>query len=777
MKLSIAWIFDHINISWKSVDIAQLVSRFNQITAEIEGFEKISLDLSHITLAQARTITESHVTLTSPEWQDEALLACRKDVAPNAWYLIKKTPKGYAWVTLQDFNSGKEGLMPAITVAESLRAGDWKKEIETEDYIIELDNKSVTHRPDMWGHRGFAREVAAILNVSLKDDAEFMANFAVKEFQNSVPAGQGNPIAITVEAPQVCKRFAGIHIAGVTNQPSSVWMAHRLARVDAKPIDLIVDMTNYVMYDIGQPMHAFDAQKITTKKLVPRMAKNKETITLLDGETVELTDQDLVISDGVMPLALAGVMGGQNSGISATTQDILVESACFDAGTIRRTAARVKKRSEASARFEKNLDPNQNVLAIQRFMQLLDNEGLQYSAGREIFSLGAPAHPAVIEISHAFIEKRLGITLAQSFITEILQKLAFGVTAGNTAEGIVYAITIPTFRGTKDVKIKEDIIEEIGRFVGYSTMPADLPALQHVPHDMHWVHQRRTIKQLLAHALHMRELYTYAFFDEEFLSTVLKWQPAKTLEVQSPVSENWRRLATTLIPNLFKSVVSNSAEHDQLAFFELGRIWEHGEQITERKSLAGIFYHQKQALDFYNAKAQLTVLLSTLKISVEWTKVENPAMPWYTPFQTAYLMHEGTKIGVAGIVHPATMQQLGGGHAFIFELDADFLLHYKPSLKRFVAPSKYPEMVRDISMMMPKQESVAQLSTLIANVNSKISAVTLLDFFEKEEWTDVRSLTFRFVVTDKEKTMTKEEADSIWDAVATTLKNVGAVIR
>ena len=776
MKLSIVWIFDHIAADWKSIDIPALVAQFNQITAEIEGFEKITIDLQPFSLVQVQEVGAEQVVAFSAEWSETVTLASRKDAAINTWYLVKKGPKGVRWATLQDLKSGKEGLMPAVHVEEPLRAGSWKKHFEAEDYIIELDNKSVTHRPDMWGHRGFAREVAAILNLSLKHEKDFLAQYPVHEYQKTVPATAANPIEITVEAPEVCKRFAGMYLRDVHNQPSHFWMANRLARIDAKPIDFIVDATNYVMYDLGQPMHAFDAGTITTKKLVPRLGKNKETITLLDGETVELTDQDLVISDGTKPLALAGVMGGRDSGITANTKSVLIESACFDAATIRKTSVRYKKRSEASARFEKSLDPNQNVAAVERFLKLLSDAGVAFVPSAEIFSLGAQAQEAVIEITHEFIEKRLGNPIESTLVQQLLQKLAFTVRSEDVNEQKTYHISVPTFRGTKDIKIKEDIVEEIGRFIGYTTMHAQLPRLQQAPHDLHSVYQRRVIKQLMAYSMNMRELYTYAFFDEEFLATVLGWQPGKTLEVQSPVSENWRRLATTLIPNLFKAVVSNSAENHQLAFFELGRIWNYAENITEHKSLAGIMYNQK-SVDFYEAKAQLTVLFDALKLPIAWEKVETPEFPWYMPYQTAHLVFEGKKIGIAGKVHPTTMQKMCQGEAFIFEFDADFLLAYKNPLKRFIAPSKYPEIVRDISMLAPKTELVGNLSTVIESVDSKIIAVSLVDFLEKPEWVDQRALTFRFVLSDKEKTMTKEEADAIWERVSASLKNTGAAIR
>jgi len=771
MKLSLAWVFDHIDADWKKVDVQQLVQRFNQMVAEIEGYHKVHIDLEPITMVEVTGIHADSIVCFSKEWEQEYLLSPRKGVIIGQYYLIKKNDSGVVWANAQDLGSGKDMLMPAM--AGNLQAS-WKNNFETHDYILEVDNKSITHRPDMWGHRGFAREVAAILNVPFKSLNQFLADKKMTQIDAlAIAATASNPFAISIQAPQACKRIAGMYLNNIAPSSSLLWMAHRLARVDARAIDAVVDMTNYVMLEMGQPMHAFDAPSFTDKRLVVRMAKNKEKLTLLDGETVELTDQDLVLSDGTNPLGLAGVMGGQSSGMTSTTTSMLVEAACFDAATIRRTAARYKKRSEASARFEKSLDPNQNTIAIQRFLKLMRDAKIAATESDEIFSLGVQALKTEIIVSHEMIEKRLGVTLAPEFVIKTLTALDFGVQVDNA----VYTVTVPTFRATKDIKIKEDIIEEIGRFYGYTTLETCLPALQLAPSlDLGWVYQQRKIKQTLAFACSMRELYTYAFFDEEFLATI-KWQPSHTLEVQSPVSENWRRLVTTLVPNLLKSVASNGAEHDQLRFFELARIWEtNNGTMNERKSLAGIFF-DKKSVNFYDAKAELQKLFDMLKLKIEWVKVDNPDAPWYAPHQTADLLHNDSKTGTAGLLHPTFLSSVIPGYAFIFELDADFLLNYKSADIHFIAASKYPEMVRDISILASTEMTADSVADVISQVDKKISSVSLLDFFQKEEWPDKRAMTMRFVISDHERTMTKEEADVIWDKVAATLKGVGATIR
>jgi len=767
MKLSIAWIFDHIDADWKTVDIQQLVHRFNQTVAEIEHFQKVHLNLDLFTMVDVTRVDTDAVVVFSLEWDQEYKLPMRKGVVVGQQFLIKKDDTSIAWANAQDLGSGKDMLMPALRADNN-----WKQTFETHDYILEVDNKSITHRPDMWGHRGFAREVAALLDLPFKSPDKFLSQQHVAQSASTYDATATNPFMVTIKAPGACKRIAGIYVDNVQMQPSSLSIAHRLARVDARAIDGIVDITNYVMLEWGQPMHAFDAKAFGQKQLIPRMAKNKERLTLLDGEAVELTEHDLVISDGDTPLALAGVMGGASSGINGATTAMIVESVALDATTIRKTADRYKKRTEASARFEKSLDPQQNVAAIIRFITLLHQEGIQAHLSDEIFSVGQVFEPTTITIAHETIQTRLGVTIAHEFVRNTLTKLGFGVTLHDE----VYTIVVPTFRGTKDVKIKEDIIEEVGRYYGYTTLEPQFPLLALRPsQDLDWIYQQRKIKQTLAYSCAMQELYTYAFFDEEFLQQ-LNWQPHSTLEVQNPVSANWRRLVTTLVPNLLKSVVTNSADHDQLRFFESARTWTCANAVDEQKSLAGIFYDKKR-VDFYDAKAELQKLFDLLKLSVTWVPVQKPDYPWYAPYQTADLMHNGTKIGTAGSLHPTFLSSLCPGDAFIFELNADFLMNYKRADMHVVAANKYPEMVRDISMLIGLDITVDTLQSMIKHVDTKIVQVSLLDFFHKDEWPDKKAMTFRFVIADHERTMTKEQADTIWDAVAHTLKNVGATIR
>ncbi len=287
----------------------------------------------------------------------------------------------------------------------------------------------------------------------------------------------------------------------------------------------------------------------------------------------------------------------------------------------------------------------------------------------------------------------------------------------------------------------------------------------------------RKIKQLLAYGLNMREMYSYAFFDESFLQSI-DWQPGKTLRVQQAVSENWQQLVTTLIPNILKAVSIHAHELDQMSFFEWGRMWPEASDVEEQSSLAGIFVNQKGFVNFYDGKQQLESLASLLGIKFDWIKADEKELaPWYLPYQTAYLMYEGKKIGTAGTADPTFFTKIANGQAFIFELDATILLNLIVPLKRYTAASKYPHITRDVSLLIPLGVTVRALSDALKKIDDKINHVELLDFFEKPEWKDQKSVTFRIIMVDSHTTMTTAQADAIMAEVTSYLQKQGATIR
>ncbi len=386
MKLSLSWIFDHLNVSWRDLDTADLVKRISSTTAEIEHVEHVFTNFDDFTLARCGDVENGHVMLESVEWKKEIALSSRTDAVKGLWYLVKREGKVFRWATLVDVGSEKEGLFPALSCSEEELKGCWKNRVEMEDLIWHLDNKAITHRADLWGHRGFAREISALYSYKLKAEEQLLEPIPVKHYENSV-SSKDFVCSVSVQMSETCKRFAALSIQNISNKPSDIAVAIRLARIDAKPIDAIVDATNYVMYDLSQPMHAFDTRKITGNYLTARPAREGEVLTLLDGTTISMTSTDCVISDDTKPLALAGIMGGKESGVTEDTTAIIAESAHFAATAIRKTATCYKKRTEASARFEKTLDPMQNTQALQRFIKILRDTRVVFSETTSIISI------------------------------------------------------------------------------------------------------------------------------------------------------------------------------------------------------------------------------------------------------------------------------------------------------------------------------------------------------------------------------------------------------
>jgi len=777
MKISIAWVFDHIEAEWDTIDIPDLVDRFNQTTAEIEGFYKTKLDLDSLGFGQVKAINNDHVVVHVAEWNQDCTLSLRTDALVGQYYLIKKHNKSYMWTRALDFGGDKEFALPAVYANQEI-ATKWKKAIEPVDYILDIDNKSITNRPDMWGHRGVAREIAAILDVPMVPLASFLSDSnPIKTYKESARPHDEQKFGITIDAPDICSRFAGLYIDQVVSQPSHIRMMSRLIRVEGKPIDAMVDITNYVMLDLGHPMHAFNADTLQGDTIIIRRAHDKEKLTLLDDDTIEMGTQDLVIADSKRAISLAGVMGGAGTAISSQTKSLFLEAACFDATTIRRTATRHKKRTEASMRFEKSIDAQQATNVLLRAMQFLKTFGMVDESDQTIVAVGPDVKELVLDVAHTFIEKRLGIPITPDFIIKTLKKLDFGVEKIDEGDALVYRITIPTFRATKDIGIKEDIVEEVGRFFGYHNIEHVLPSMQLAPSELHARFRLRTIKQFFSQAVRMREIYSYAFFDEKFLR-ILDWEPEQALSVQSPISENWQRLATTLMPHVLKAVVQNEAKHEQLRFFEWARVWHKDKQhVTEKKVLCGIIFDKKKSVDFYDGKAYIAELYTMLNIPVSFKRAQSEQHPWFLSYQTANILHDDRIIGTLGIIDPLFLQRVCQGHACAFELDGDFLLEAKAKEKHFEPISKYPAVDRDVSVLVLLRVTVDEITQTIAGIDARIVKVTLIDFFQKPEWKDQKGLTFAVLIRDYEKTLTKEEVDTLWSKVTKALTNLGATIR
>lgn len=797
MKLSLAWIFDHIDVepgSWRQFDVAMIARRFNEVTAEIEHVEERSQNLSTFFLVfkdeeqriGSRIAVRDDSVWSVDETGDFIALPQRQksdfidENQQHVAYLVKKTAQGYVWATLNDFGVESEKLVPAVYAPENVHKGAWKKLWEATDYIIEVDNKSITHRPDMWGHRGFAREIAPFVGKKLRQASQFLQDYPIKRVAGNSSSASDASFIIKNEEPSLCKTFNGLVVPSIENRPCDIKILGRLLAVGARPMSGIVDLTNYVTLDWGQPVHAYDAVKITNRTVKIRKAVVGEELLLLDGNKISLTIDDLVIADDRKPMCLAGVKGGVHDSVSPSTTAIFFEAANFEPSTVRRSALRHKTRTDSSARFEKTLDPNLALEAVQRFLALAKNTNLSLTTEPNIVALGAVAQPKIITIEHAFLEKRMGIALEPTQIKALLEPLEFGVAYDGAGK---YTVTVPTFRASKDVAIQEDILEEVVRTYGFAKIPLVLPAMARKPVSVVPLMRHRAIKRYLAYAAGYVEMQNYALFDEAFLRSIDLVQ-VSPVNLLNPVSENFARLITSLVPGLLKNVVENQVHQNELRFFESGRIWRDIDgRIEERKSLAVCVVAKRTLIDFYTVKEAVTSLLVSLGFDKElftWAQVKTPQSPWYKPYQTASIAINGQIVGIMGKGNPLLLAKLGMQEeidAAFAELDLELILGMELPVKRFTPLPKYQETFLDFSFMVPLAVQAVALAQELKKASPLVQRVELIDFFEKESWDNQRSLTFRVWVVDSEGTIDKATLDNVWQLAASRTEKLGAVLR
>jgi phenylalanyl-tRNA synthetase beta chain len=788
MKISLAWLGDYLGVDWKTIDVNHLVARFNQTTAEIEHFEKVSLDLTPLALARIDEIHESEVTITIAEWNLTHRLPSRNDTTAQqqvgALYLVFRSHEMTRWATTKDLQGDKDIILPAFHATNAQFEGAWKERVEVEDIILDVDNKSLTNRPDMWGHYGFAREVAAFMGFNYTPFHEISTNISERLSPRYNEPSTHNPFTISNEAPEACRRFSAAYFSSIENHPSNFLTATRLIRIGARPINSLVDLTNYVLYDLGQPMHAYDADEIAQHELTIRFARVGEKIDLLGEKAAELTVNDLVIADAEKPVCLAGIKGGAQGSVNEKTTKILLEAATFDAGTIRKAALRHKLRTDSSTRFEKTLDVERTSQAIKRFIFLAQAQGIKLMMAGDLVVLGSENEPVIIEVSHRFLTSRSGIMFTEADVLVPLKAMGFQIQITsdkllNPADA-VYKIIVPSFRASKEIRIKEDILEEVVRHYGFDRIPVVLPPLTKKPSTLTPNMRLRAIKRHLAFGAQMVEQLNYGYLDEQLLAK-LAWPLDDAAEMINPVAENQRKLAPTLIPGLLNNVMENMVEYDELRFFEIGHcISATKHDIVEYNVVSGIFFKKRGAVDFYALKKHLSSLFDLCDLrDIVWKQVTETVAPWMRPYRTASLWYKDELLGYAGLVDDAMIKRIDGldeSSAFCFEIKLDPLL--QTMLPRICEPlAKYQGSSFDLSCMIPRSCSVATLQNSLTAVDPTVTAVTLIDFYEKKEWAETRSLAFRLWVRHPDKTMTKEEIESVRQRAITALAAHGAVLR
>lgn len=774
MKISLAWAFDHVDGQWQDTSVNHLVREFNEKTAEIDAITKWSIDIDNIFVVQIKDI-DKDVRVFCSETEKSYDLAYRSDAQVGGYYLVKMDNALPSWLKLSDVGGQKEDFLVQIHLDSREEKGEWRRKVEQEDYIFDIENKTITHRPDLWGHRGIAREISALLSKRLSALQNMLSDARIIEEQESY-RGKDMPFSIDNVDPSACPRFAVCHFAQIANQPSHLNMALRLARIGIRPINAFVDATNYVMLDLSQPVHAFDAEKINSSNISVACNQKGKQLALLDDSVIELLQSDIAILARREPIALAGVMGGNSTSVDLQTNTLLVEAAYFEATHIRRSALLHKKRTEASTRFEKQLDPMQNVVALRRFGYLLKGMGCLIKDTLTIISLGRTYEDKKIEVAHSYIEKKVGTLIDPDFIKKVFSNLGFNVKL-KSQDPVVYDILVPTFRATKDIQAPEDIVEEVVRFFGFGQIPKKLPGVVAMPKRQLLTVDHDAFKKIIAFGLRMREVKNYAVYDESFLQKI-DWQPLSAVAIKNPVSSNWQNLVTSLVPHLFKNIEQNVAEHKSLRFFESNRVWNrHNQNVFEEHRVAGIFFERYDDLDFYQVKKELAIIFDFCRMAVEWQPFKGKRPSWLNEEKSAQLWHEGNLLGYAGNVSSQWVKKFGVGQAFIFDLLLQPILDHMVRPVHYKRLAKYPASYFDVSMFVPLDISFKKIEQTLLELSDFIKEVQLIDFYYLPSSQNVRAYTVRCTVQSVHKTLTSQEIDVIYQKALYVLQQLKITIR
>ncbi|MGV3522582.1 MAG: phenylalanine--tRNA ligase subunit beta [Candidatus Sericytochromatia bacterium] len=646
------------------------------------------------------------------------------------------------------------------------------------DTLYDIDNKSLTHRPDLWGHYGFAREVAAVYQRPLQP-----LNLGTWDY----PAGSDDTLQLSIQVESSdCPRYSGLVIDQIQVGPSPDWLVQRLDSLGARSINNIVDLTNYVMFELGQPMHAFDRTKIAGDQIQVRLAKAGETLETLDGGKHTLTEQMLVIADAEKAVAIAGVMGGANSEVSASTTAIVLESANFHPTQVRRAAAALGIRTESSMRFEKGLDPVQTDLAIRRFVTLL--QAICPSARVVTPLLDADRSvrtPIVIATSCDFMRARLGAPLPDATLIGILERLQFQV----VQQGEELSVTVPSFRATGDINIPEDLVEEVGRVYGFDNIEPVAPLIPVEPVRSSALHSlQRHLRQVLSRDLGFNEVFNYAFVGDKQLAQ-LGLDPADHIALANPLASDQNLMRTSLVPNMLKVTAENLRFRKNFRLYELERVFNPQAQSAsfdhDLFALCGLIAQKDWKAGppecFYTIKGALEDLLAQLPLAGErrFTPAEGPQPSWCHPGRTATVWIGNTAIGYVTQLHPQIAQELGiKAGVGLFDLNVSALMTLPTADAHFVRVQKYPTVPFDISLICPERTLIADVMRVIQEVDAKVRKVELFDVYVGDKiGPGNKSLAFTTTFAAADHTLQPDEIDDLQNGVMDALEAAGYQVR
>lgn len=788
MFLSMNWIEDFVDLS--GLDKLDLIHRFSLSTAEVENdiFFKGS-DISGIVVAEIKSVEEHpkskklhllKVDTGSGELTDVVCGAPNVRVGMKTAFAqlgakigeITITPRDLAGYTsfgmccseseigISDDHSGIMDITDDVPLGT-----DIKKIYDVDDIIFEVDNKSLTNRPDLWGHYGIAREFAALAGRELK-------------------VLETDDLSVYADLPQVdmkiedtlCKRYSTIKVENISRSVSPVNIRIRLFYCGMRAINYLADLTNYLMLEMGQPMHAFDARKV--EKIRIKRFDAPFTFRTLDGVDRNVDENTLMICNDNTPVAIAGIMGGLDSEIVDDTTTLTLESANFDAASVRKSTVRLTHRTDASMRYEKSLDPEMTVPAIGRFLYLLK----KYDGGVKVVSSLTDEYPVkfppvTLNFDQNFVDRYTGITIGSETILKTLTSLGF---KAEYADG-KYTVDVPSWRITKDVTMNADIIEEITRIYGYDNFDVNTTRSPLYPVRMTEIkNNEEKIKDMLVKKYSLHELHSYVWaYNDELKELGIAIED--NVKLANATNPNIETLRKSIIPTQLCQVKSNVSYAPEFGIFEIGRVvngLDENNMCVEHKKLAITLFSKTTSMrDLY---FRMRDILASLALDIKHSELTFAAKEaehdYEHPVNLNTVLLDGEELGVIGIVHPTIGKNIDKKANIVFaEIDVDKFASEKDKGIVYREPSKYPSIEYDLSLDMPEGVLYGDLKECWTNEGKDIlKGASIVDTYDTDE---VHRITVRFVFSSDERTLSSAEVQEIIDKITANLSTKNVTIK
>ncbi len=788
MFLSMNWIQDFVNLD--GLDKLELIHKFSLSTAEVENeiFHK-GADLSGVVVAEIKYV-ENHPDskklhlLKVDAGEDELIdVVCGAPnvrvgmktafakvgaklgeitIAPRelAGYTSYGMCCGEAEIGISDDNSG------IMEITDDVANGTDLKDIyEIEDIVFEVDNKSLTNRPDLWGHYGIAREFAALAGRELKplnlDDLEAYKDLA--------------KVDMKIEDP-LCQRYSCLQVENIKRNVSPVNMRIRLYYCGMRAINFLADLTNYLMLEMGQPMHAFDSRKVG--KIRIKRFDTPFKFTTLDGVERNIDENTLMICNDNTPVAIAGIMGGLDSEIVDDTTTLTLESATFNAVSIRKSTVRLAHRTDASMRYEKCLDPEMTVTAIARFLYLLK----KYDSGVKVISSLTDEYAfrydtVKLDFNKSFVDRYTGIEIDNDTIVKTLTSLGFKVELNDDN----FSVVVPSWRATKDVTIKADIIEEITRIYSYDNFAVHTTRSPLYPVRMDQIKlNEEKIKDILVKRYNLHELHSYVWQYTDELKA-LNMPVEENVKLANATNPNIETLRTSIIPTQLCQIKSNIGFANEFGIFEIGRVvngLDENNLCVENKMLAITLYSKISNVKnlYFKLRDMIAVMTDDIKHESLTFEAVEPVHSYEHPVNLNQIMIDGKPVGKIGIVHPVVGKKLDKKASIVFaELNMKAFTEADTAAIVYDEPSKFPPIDYDISLVIPEGVFYNDLTNCWKNEGVEILKKTgIVDTYDTET---VHSITVRFEFSSKERTLSSAEVQEIMDRIIANLEKIGVKLR